>query len=171
MLLASIPNVSSAFSDVCCKCAYLDVAYVSHICCKSMFEMFQLFQFLCCSKCFHVASCKYFIYMLHMFHTHIVSVCSKYFICFRFIMLHSSVLCCKCFVFERYVRRVMGHSLDAGEAVRQAEGRRMGRVALLGSCGRGILVLIPGPARAERDEGVRGKGTRAWRDKADKDGL
>jgi len=40
MLQASVPNVSSAFSDVCCKCAYLDVAYVSHICCKSMFKMF-----------------------------------------------------------------------------------------------------------------------------------
>jgi hypothetical protein len=32
------------FSDVCCKCAYLDVPCVSHICCKSIFEMFQLFQ-------------------------------------------------------------------------------------------------------------------------------
>jgi hypothetical protein len=37
---ASVPNVSSAFLDVCCKCAYLDVAYVSHVCCKSMFEIF-----------------------------------------------------------------------------------------------------------------------------------
>ena len=44
MLEASIPNVSSTFSDVRCKCAYLDVAYVSHICCKSMYEMFQLCQ-------------------------------------------------------------------------------------------------------------------------------
>ena len=43
MLQASIPNVLFAFLDVCCKCAYLDVAYVSHICRKSMFEMFQLF--------------------------------------------------------------------------------------------------------------------------------
>ena len=44
MLQASVPNVSSAFSDICCKCAYLDDAYVSHICCKSMYEMFQLCQ-------------------------------------------------------------------------------------------------------------------------------
>ena len=43
MLQASVLNVSSVFLDVCCKCAYLDVAYVSHICCKSMFKMFQLF--------------------------------------------------------------------------------------------------------------------------------
>jgi hypothetical protein len=27
-----VPNVSPVFSDVCCKCVYLDVAYVSHIC-------------------------------------------------------------------------------------------------------------------------------------------
>ena len=39
-LQVSVPNVSSAFLDVCCKCAYLDVANVSHICCKSMFKMF-----------------------------------------------------------------------------------------------------------------------------------
>jgi len=32
MLQAS--HVSSVFSDICCKCVYLDVAYVSHICCK-----------------------------------------------------------------------------------------------------------------------------------------
>jgi hypothetical protein len=34
MLQASVPNVSSFFSDVCCKFVYLDVAYVSHVCCK-----------------------------------------------------------------------------------------------------------------------------------------
>jgi hypothetical protein len=27
-----VNNVSSVFSDVYCKCVYLDVAYVSHIC-------------------------------------------------------------------------------------------------------------------------------------------
>jgi hypothetical protein len=31
---ASVPNVLFVFSDVRCKCVYLDVAYVSHICCK-----------------------------------------------------------------------------------------------------------------------------------------
>jgi hypothetical protein len=44
MLQAFILNVSSIFLDVCYKCAYSDVAYVSHICCKSMFEMFERFQ-------------------------------------------------------------------------------------------------------------------------------
>jgi hypothetical protein len=34
MLQASILDVSSVCLDVCCKCVYLNVAYVSHICCK-----------------------------------------------------------------------------------------------------------------------------------------
>jgi hypothetical protein len=29
------------FSDVCYKCAYLDVAHVSHICCKCFIRMFS----------------------------------------------------------------------------------------------------------------------------------
>ena len=37
------PNVSSVFSDVCCKCVYLDVAYVSHICCECFIWMLRLF--------------------------------------------------------------------------------------------------------------------------------
>jgi hypothetical protein len=28
------------FSYVCCKCVYLDIAYVSHICCKCFIWMF-----------------------------------------------------------------------------------------------------------------------------------
>jgi hypothetical protein len=31
---ASVPNILFVFSDVYCKCVYLDVAYVSHICRK-----------------------------------------------------------------------------------------------------------------------------------------
>ena len=73
MLQAYVPNVSSVFRRMLQMCLF-DVAYVSHICCKC------------------------FIWMLHMFHTYGVSVCSKYFICF-ILMLHSSVLCCKYFVF------------------------------------------------------------------------
>jgi uncharacterized membrane protein len=34
MLQAFVPNVSAIFSDVCCECVSLDVAYVLHICCK-----------------------------------------------------------------------------------------------------------------------------------------
>jgi hypothetical protein len=33
--------------------------------------------------------------MLHMFHTHVASICLKCFICFK-CMLHLSVSCCKC---------------------------------------------------------------------------
>jgi hypothetical protein len=32
MLQAFVPDVSSVFLDVCCKCVYLDIAYISHIC-------------------------------------------------------------------------------------------------------------------------------------------
>jgi hypothetical protein len=42
MLQASVPNVSSAFSDVCYNCAYLDVAHISHIC-LSFIWMFYMF--------------------------------------------------------------------------------------------------------------------------------
>jgi hypothetical protein len=31
------------FSDVCCKCVYLDVAYVSHIYCKCFILMLCMF--------------------------------------------------------------------------------------------------------------------------------
>jgi hypothetical protein len=31
------------FLDVCCKCVYLDVAYVSHICCKCFIWILHIF--------------------------------------------------------------------------------------------------------------------------------
>jgi hypothetical protein len=43
MLQASVPNVSSVFSDICCMCVYLDVAYVSHNCCNSFIWMLRRF--------------------------------------------------------------------------------------------------------------------------------
>jgi hypothetical protein len=52
-----------------------------------------------------------------MFHTHVVSVCSKCFICFRH-MLHSSVLCCKCFC----VSEVWSESLGVMALARSAPG-------------------------------------------------
>jgi hypothetical protein len=30
-LQVSVPNISSVFSDICCKCVYLGIAYVSHM--------------------------------------------------------------------------------------------------------------------------------------------
>jgi hypothetical protein len=55
---------------------------------------------LCCSKCFHVASCKCFIWMLHMFHIHVASVRFGCFIYFTH-MLHSTISCYTCFMLFR----------------------------------------------------------------------
>ena len=52
MLQTSIPNVSSVFSDVCYKCVYLDVAYVSHICFLCMFKIVHLIHAYVAFKCF-----------------------------------------------------------------------------------------------------------------------
>jgi hypothetical protein len=77
MLQAFVPNVLSVFSDVCCKCVYLDVIYVSHInlqvfyldvayvfvvvpsvfrcfckCFRCMFQVFDLLLNVCCKCCF-----------------------------------------------------------------------------------------------------------------------
>jgi hypothetical protein len=49
MLQASVPNVLSAFLDVCYKCAYLDIAYVSHICYNSMFKYFSWLSYVAIS--------------------------------------------------------------------------------------------------------------------------
>jgi hypothetical protein len=50
MLQTSDSNVSSVFLDICCKCIYMEVAYVSRICCKCFYldvayvlQMFQVF--------------------------------------------------------------------------------------------------------------------------------
>ena len=135
---------------------------------------FQLFQSYVAISVFHVVSYKCFIWMLHMFDTHVASVCSKYFICFKR-MLHSSVSCCKCFVFQRYAQRVMG----------ARPGRRGKRCYEPGVHGRGVLVLIPalgshprvvrGGGEGEGAVGVGwgetngGQGTRAWRDEANRE--
>ena len=51
MLQASVSNVLFAFSDVCCKCTYLDVAY------------FHTYATRVCFNCF-----RYFRGMLQVFH-------------------------------------------------------------------------------------------------------
>jgi hypothetical protein len=106
-----------------------DIAYavnVSDAYCKHLFKVFYLFQM-------YIASVL--IKMLHMFHTYVARVCSKCFSCFILMfskcfhvksvlsrcysyftyMLQvcvpnissASYLCCKCFMFQRYVHRVM----------------------------------------------------------------
>jgi hypothetical protein len=43
------------FSDVCCTCVYLNVAYVSHICCKCFISTLYMFynSFKCFFRCFY----------------------------------------------------------------------------------------------------------------------
>jgi hypothetical protein len=70
-------------------------------------------------------------------------------------MLHSSVSCGKCFVFQRYAQRVMGHGPSArGSEWGPAHGAHDAPGVVL-SFG------LPGPVRTEREEGVRGKEWRA----------
>jgi hypothetical protein len=53
MLQSSVTNVLSVFSDVYCKCVYLDVAYISHICCKYFYLDVAYISHICC-KCFYL---------------------------------------------------------------------------------------------------------------------
>ena len=78
MLQAPILNVSSVFFDVCCKCVYLDVAYV-------FTQMMQVFYrdvayvyngFKCFSSVFASVSDACFIY----FQTYVAIVAS---VCFK----------------------------------------------------------------------------------------
>jgi hypothetical protein len=66
MLQAFVPNVSSIYLDVCYKCVYLHIAYISHICLhvfyvdiayvfamvSSVFQMFFISVLDACFKCF-----------------------------------------------------------------------------------------------------------------------
>jgi hypothetical protein len=75
MLQISVPNVSSIFLDISCRCIYLDVVYVSHICynflygCSYVYNGFQVFSTI-----------------LQVFQMYVVGVSSV------------SDVCCKCFV-------------------------------------------------------------------------
>jgi hypothetical protein len=64
MLQASVPNVSSVFSDVRCKCVYLDVAYVSHVYCKCL--IWKLHMFTIVFRCFFTCFCKCFRHMFQV---------------------------------------------------------------------------------------------------------
>jgi hypothetical protein len=54
MLQASVPNVSSVFSDVRCKRAYFDVVYISHVCYKFYLNVLYVLQWF-----FQVFSCVF----------------------------------------------------------------------------------------------------------------
>jgi hypothetical protein len=81
----SISNVSSVFSDVCCKCVYLDVAYVSHICCKCFTHMLQVFYL-------HVA---YVNNDFQVFFASVSDACFKYFICLQTYVISVASRCFK----------------------------------------------------------------------------
>jgi hypothetical protein len=110
-----------------------------------------------CNKCFHVASFKCFIWMLDVFHTHVSSVCYKYFIYFRR-MLHPSV---------SYFRGIaMGHGLGVWEWGVAVKARGTPRVMRTG--GRPFGRPHPGSSAppVRRAEGVRERSARgrqqAW---------
>ena len=60
------PMFHLLFSDLCCKCVYLDVAYFSHMCCKCFIWMLRMFAMV--FKCFLV--------FLQVFQTHVSIVSS-----------------------------------------------------------------------------------------------
>ena len=69
------------FSDVCCKCVYLYVAYVSHICCKCFIWMLCMFY-----NGFQVFLCVF---------ASVSDACFKYFICLRMYVASVAPRCCK----------------------------------------------------------------------------
>ena len=100
--VASVSNhVASACSNVSSISRHMLHSFLSGCCIYVFRHMLQQYvpnvlavSILCCS--ISVFSCyNYFIWMLHIFHTHVASVCPKCFICFK-CMLDSSVFCCKC---------------------------------------------------------------------------
>jgi hypothetical protein len=112
MYVSSVLDVS----NVCCSCFIFDVAKVAYVasvlevcCCKCLFKMFYLFPDVYCNR--------FFIWMLHMFHTYLqhyvpnisavlVLCCSKWFhvtSCnfwmFHVFHTHVASACSKCFVY------------------------------------------------------------------------
>jgi hypothetical protein len=72
---------------------YLDVSYVPHML-QEYVPMISTIAVLCYSKCFHVASCKCFIWMLHMFQVYVLNVSSALDVyCIQ--VFHVSEMCLK----------------------------------------------------------------------------
>ena len=77
MLQAHVPNVSSVFSNVCCKCIYLDVVYVSHICYKCFIWMLRMFAIV--SRVFASVLDAYFKCFID-FHSYVANVATGCFL-------------------------------------------------------------------------------------------
>jgi hypothetical protein len=142
---------------------------------------------LCCNKCFNVASCKRFIWMLHMFYTHVASVCvsnvsSASDVCCIQVFHVASVSCFREVCLEshgaqtrRWRRGAASQGPTCGWGARRAWG------PMDGACSSSFR--LSGPTRTERG-GIRGKERRAQgrprrmgagyacvADEADKEGL
>jgi hypothetical protein len=107
------------FSNICCKCDYLDVIYVSHIYCKCFIWM--LYMFAMVFNCF----CKCFRCMFQVFHCLFFYVASVVFGCFR-------------------SRSGVAHGIPVGSergSERSSDGRRSG-----GADGAGTVKRRPGSA-------------------------
>jgi hypothetical protein len=121
--------------------------------------MIHLFQSYVAVSVFSCCNC--FIWMLQIFHTHVASICPKYFICFK-CMLYSSVSCCKC-------RPLVLVSMRTGRAKPQpptrgggaGHRRRCGEEAQATwcCCGRGGGKSSVRPRRDGRHAGVEESGT------------
>jgi hypothetical protein len=66
------------FSDVYCKCVYLDVAYVSHICCKCFYlDVAYVLQWLGCVFASVLDACFKSFICLEIYVVSVASVCFK----------------------------------------------------------------------------------------------
>jgi hypothetical protein len=68
------PRFYLFFSYVCCKCVYLDVAYISHICCKCFIWMLRISVFQVFFKRFRCMFQRFIC-----LETYVTSVVSEYF--------------------------------------------------------------------------------------------
>jgi hypothetical protein len=81
MLQASVLNVSSIFSEVCCKYVYLDVAYVSNIYYKNFFlNVAYVLQWLLSVFSFFATILNAWFKCFICLHTYLVNVSSR---CFK----------------------------------------------------------------------------------------
>jgi hypothetical protein len=119
---------------------------------------------LCCNKYFHVANCKFFMWMLRMFHT----LCCK--CMFQIFYLRQTYVAFKCFVFQRYVQIVMEHGPGAWGRGAASRWPANGARSALGSWGTGRACPRPGsrvPSRGERER--RGSEERSGQRRAERD--
>jgi hypothetical protein len=83
MLQTFVQNVSSVLRRMMESFFYLDVAYAFTHTLQQYVPNVSVVSILCYSKCFF-SCCSCFIWMLHIFHTHVASICPKCLICFKF---------------------------------------------------------------------------------------